>query len=174
MIASSRQSEIGPRQQPSYRHSNPTLCEPNKTLVSAGRRQRRADISLDCKRVEEAERARLCPYRCAALSLDGLFVKVLFFIRSMVIGGSQRQVALLARGLIERGHEAAIVVFYTGGEIDVAREPASPRVISLEKSGRWDTIAPLARLRRLLRTECPDVVYAFHPPQAVLAALIFS
>jgi glycosyltransferase involved in cell wall biosynthesis len=99
-------------------------------------------------------------------------MKVLFFIRSMVVGGSQRQVAMLARGLIERGHEAAIVVFYTGGEIDVARQTTSPRVISLRKSGRWDAIAPLARLRRLLRTERPDVVYAFHPPQAVLASLI--
>jgi glycosyltransferase involved in cell wall biosynthesis len=99
-------------------------------------------------------------------------VKVLFFIRSMVVGGSQRQVAMLARALVERGHEAAVVVFYTGGEIDVAREPTSPRVISLGKSARWDAIAPLARLRRLLRTERPDVVYAFHPPQAVLAALL--
>jgi len=105
-------------------------------------------------------------------TLQLLCMKVLFFIRSMVVGGSQRQVAILARGLIERGHEAAIVVFYTGGEIDVAREPASPRVISLEKSGRWDTIAPLARLRRLIRTERPDVIYAFHPPQAVLATLL--
>jgi len=99
-------------------------------------------------------------------------VKVLFFIRSMVVGGSQRQLAMLARALAERGHEAAIVVFYTGGEIDVAREPTSPRVISLSKSARWDVITPLARLRRLLRTERPDVVYAFHPPQAVLAALL--
>jgi len=89
-----------------------------------------------------------------------------------VIGGSQRQLAMLARALTERGHEAAIVVFYTGGEIDVAREPTSPRVISLSKSARWDVITPLARLRRLLRTERPDVVYAFHPPQAVLAALL--
>ena len=99
-------------------------------------------------------------------------MKVLFFIRSMVVGGSQRQLAMLARALAERGHEAAIVVFYTGGEIDVAREPTSPRVISLSKSARWDVITPLARLRRLLRTERPDVVYAFHPPQAVLAALL--
>jgi glycosyltransferase involved in cell wall biosynthesis len=110
-------------------------------------------------------------YACAALNLDGLCVKVLFFIRSMVVGGSQRQVAMLARGLIEHGHEAAIVVFYTGGEIDVARE-SLPQVISLGKSGRWDVITPLARLRRVLRTERPDVVYAFHPPQAVLATLL--
>ena len=108
----------------------------------------------------------------AALHLDGLTVKVLFFIRSMVVGGSQRQVAMLARALVERGHEAAIVVFYTGGEIDVAREATSPRVISLGKSGRWDAITPVVQLRSLLRTERPDVVYAFHPPQAVLAALL--
>jgi hypothetical protein len=66
----------------------------------------------------------------------------------------------------------AIVGFYTGGEIDIAREPMSPRVISLGKSGRWDAITPLARLRGVLRTERPDVVYAFHPRQAVLATLL--
>jgi glycosyltransferase involved in cell wall biosynthesis len=90
----------------------------------------------------------------------------------MVVGGSQRQVAMLSRALVERGHEAAVVVFYTGGEIDVAREVTSPRMISLGKSGRWDVITPLVHLNRVLRAERPDVVYAFHPPQAVLAALL--
>jgi hypothetical protein len=40
-------------------------------------------------------------------------MKVLFFIRSMVVGGSQRQLAMLARGLAARGHDVAVVVFYS-------------------------------------------------------------
>jgi glycosyltransferase involved in cell wall biosynthesis len=99
-------------------------------------------------------------------------MKVLFFIRSMVVGGSQRQLTMLARGLAQRGHQVLVAVFYTGGEIDVARHDPSLRVLALEKSGRWDAIGPLARFRRLLLTERPDVLYAFQPTQSVLAALL--
>ncbi|HEY7247961.1 MAG TPA: glycosyltransferase [Xanthobacteraceae bacterium] len=99
-------------------------------------------------------------------------MKVLFFIRSMVVGGSQRQLAMLARGLAARGHDVAVVVFYTGSEIDVFRHDTSVRVVSLSKSGRWDALGPLLRLRRVLATERPDVLYAFQPTQSALAALL--
>ena len=99
-------------------------------------------------------------------------MKVLFFIRSLVVGGSQRQLVMLADGLARRGHEVVIAVFYTGGEIDVARQQTAARVLPLGKTGRWDAIGPLSRLRRLLLMERPDVVYAFQPTQAALAALL--
>jgi glycosyltransferase involved in cell wall biosynthesis len=99
-------------------------------------------------------------------------MKVLFFIRSLDVGGSQRQVVILADALARRGHEVAVAVFYTGAEIDVARQQTAVRVMPLRKSGRWDTIGPLSRLRELLLTEQPDVVYAFQPTQTALAALL--
>src|SRR5262249_54448353 len=46
------------------------------------------------------------------------------------------------------------------------------RLIAVGKSGRWDTIGPLARLRRLFAGEQPDLVYAFLPTQTTLAALL--
>jgi glycosyltransferase involved in cell wall biosynthesis len=99
-------------------------------------------------------------------------MKVLFFIRSLVVGGSQRQLVMLADGLARRGHEVVSAVFYTGGEIDVARQQAAVRVLPLGKASRWDAIGPLSRLRQLMLTERPDVVYAFQPTQATLAALL--
>jgi len=99
-------------------------------------------------------------------------MKVLFFIRSLVVGGSQRQTVMLAEGLAQRGHDTAVAVFYTGGEIDVARQASAVRVLPLGKAGRWDAIGPLARLRRILRTERPDLVYAFQPTQTALAAML--
>jgi glycosyltransferase involved in cell wall biosynthesis len=99
-------------------------------------------------------------------------MKIWFFIRSMVVGGSQRQIAMLAKGLAGRGHDVAIAVFYTGGEIGDAREETTVRLIPLGKSGRWDAIAPLLHMRRLLRRERPDVLYAFQPTQTSLAALV--
>ncbi len=99
-------------------------------------------------------------------------MKVLFFIRSLVVGGSQRQLVMLADGLARRGHEVVSAVFYTGGEIDVARQQTAVRVLPLGKASRWDAIGPLSRLRQLMLTERPDVVYAFQPTQATLAALL--
>src|SRR5262245_56352612 len=99
-------------------------------------------------------------------------MKVLFFIRSLDVGGSQRQLVMLADGLVQRRHDAVIAVFYTGGGIDVARQQTAARVLPLGKSGRWDVIGPLSRLRRLLLMERPDVVYAFQPTQAALAAVL--
>ena len=99
-------------------------------------------------------------------------MKILFFIRSLVVGGSQRQLVMLAEGLSQRGHDVVIAVFYTGGEIDVARPDTGMRVVALDKSGRWDAIGPLARLRRLMLKEQPNVIYAFQPTQTVLATLM--
>jgi glycosyltransferase involved in cell wall biosynthesis len=99
-------------------------------------------------------------------------MKVLFFIRSLEVGGSQRQLVMLADGLAQRGHEVLTVVFYAGREIEGARGQNQNRLITLEKSSRWHVLGPLTRLRRLIVAERPDVIYAFHPMQAVLSALL--
>ena len=99
-------------------------------------------------------------------------MKILFFIRSLEVGGSQRQLAMLSDGLTRRGHEVVAAVFYTGKEIELTPSQSAIRVVALGKSGRWDIIGPLTRLRRLMLTERPDVIYAFLPMQTVLAALL--
>jgi glycosyltransferase involved in cell wall biosynthesis len=99
-------------------------------------------------------------------------MKVLFFIRSLEVGGSQRQLAMLSEGLARRGHDAVTAVFYTGKEIELTPSQSAMRVVALGKSGRWDVVGPLTRLRRLMLTERPDVIYAFLPMQTVLAALL--
>jgi len=99
-------------------------------------------------------------------------MKVLFFIRSLEVGGSQRQLAMLSEGLARRGHEAVIAVFYTGSEIELTPSQSAIRVVALGKTGRWDVVGPLTRLRRLMLAERPDVIYAFLPMQTVLAALL--
>lgn len=99
-------------------------------------------------------------------------MKLLFFIRSLVIGGSQRQLIMLAEGLQRRGHDVAVAVLYTEDEIDVAQPASAIRVISLGKAGRWEIIKPIIRLRQLLHSERPDIVYAFQPTQTALSALV--
>jgi glycosyltransferase involved in cell wall biosynthesis len=99
-------------------------------------------------------------------------MKVLFFIRDLAVGGSQRQLAVLAAGLARRGHDVAVVVLYAGGALEALLEGSSARCLSIGKSSRWDALAPLARLRQLFLSEHPDLVYAFLPTQTVLATLL--
>jgi glycosyltransferase involved in cell wall biosynthesis len=99
-------------------------------------------------------------------------MKVLFFIRDLAVGGSQRQLAVLAAGLARRGHDVAVAVLYAGGALEALLEGSGARCLSIGKSSRWHALAPLARLRRLFLSERPDLVYAFLPTQTTLATLL--
>ena len=99
-------------------------------------------------------------------------MKVLFLIRDLAVGGSQRQLAVLAAGLARRGHDVAVVVLYAGGALEALREGSGARCLSIGKSSRWDALAPLARLRQGFLSEHPDLVYAFLPTQTTLATLL--
>ncbi len=98
-------------------------------------------------------------------------MKIFFFIRSLEVGGSQRQLATTAAGLARRGHEVAVIVLYPGGGTEPLLHNTGVRLIALGKTGRWDVIGPFKRLRRLLASETPDVLYSFLPTQNTLAAL---
>jgi glycosyltransferase involved in cell wall biosynthesis len=99
-------------------------------------------------------------------------MKVLLFVRDLAVGGSQRQLAVLAAGLARRGHDVAVVVLYAGGALEALLAGSGARLITVSKAGRWDVVGPLARLRRLFVSEQPDVIYAFLPTQTTLAALL--
>jgi len=101
-------------------------------------------------------------------------MKILLFVRSLGIGGTERQVGILARGLAELGHDIILVQFYPSGAMAASLAGSKVRLVTVGKTGRWDILGPLSRLRRLFRTERPDVIYAFLPMQNVLAALFES
>lgn len=98
-------------------------------------------------------------------------MKILLFIRALDIGGSQSQITLLARGLAARDHDIAMIVLYPAPRAEALLTEAGVRVLSLEKTSRWNTIAPLRRLHNIIRNERAEVLYAFLPTQTVLAAL---
>src|SRR3954449_8461396 len=99
-------------------------------------------------------------------------MKVLFLVRDLAVGGSQRRLAVLAAGLARHGHDVAVAVLYTGGALEGLLGDDGVRLLSIGKASRWHVMAPLVRLRRLFLRERPDLVYAFLPMQTTLAALL--
>jgi glycosyltransferase involved in cell wall biosynthesis len=96
----------------------------------------------------------------------------LFFIRALDVGGSQRQLAMLAGGLAQRGHDVAIAVLYSATAAEEALARTGVRIVRLNKTGRWDMVAPLWRLWRLFHNERFDAIYCFLTMQTTLAALL--
>jgi glycosyltransferase involved in cell wall biosynthesis len=98
-------------------------------------------------------------------------MKIILFCQSLVVGGTQRQIALLAPSLKRRGHDVSVAVFYRGGPFDGALVEAGIPIHDLRKKGRWDVIGLFRQLTGVLKRERPDVLYAFLPVPNVAAAI---
>lgn len=99
-------------------------------------------------------------------------MKIMFLCQSLVVGGTQRQVSVLARALKGRNHEISVAVFRYEGPFIREIEAAGIRICDLRKGGRWDVFGFLWRLRNLIKDERPDVVYALLPVANVVSALV--
>ncbi len=99
-------------------------------------------------------------------------MKVLFLLRSLNYGGTERQIVQLAKGLSQRGWSIAVVLFYSGGALEKELEATGVTIHSLNKRGRWDVIFFIARLVTLIRREKPDCIYSLLAVPNVLSILI--
>ena len=99
-------------------------------------------------------------------------MKIVILIRSLDIGGAERQAVALARALHQRQHTVTVMVFYPGGEMTGTLETAGVSVISLDKKGRWDLIPFIWRLVRQIRTSQADVVQSYLSVANTLSVLI--
>lgn len=87
--------------------------------------------------------------------------RVVFLIRSLDIGGAQRQLIELASGLQRANWRVKVLVFYGGGALEADLLKRGVRVQALAKSGRWDVVGFSYRLLRSLRHERPDVLHGY-------------
>lgn len=99
-------------------------------------------------------------------------MRITFLTRSLNSGGAERQLAVLATGLHERGHRVLVIPFYSGGPLRPELIEARVSVRSPEKSGRWDLAGFLWRLTKLLRQERPDVLHGYLGGPNVLTVLL--
>jgi glycosyltransferase involved in cell wall biosynthesis len=102
---------------------------------------------------------------------DGLkALRIVLLTRSLTLGGAQRQLIYLARGLAERGHDVHVLSFYGGGELHATFADATVQVSDLGKSGPWDLLAFAKKARSRLADLRPDVIYSFLTPANLTAA----
>jgi glycosyltransferase involved in cell wall biosynthesis len=87
-------------------------------------------------------------------------LRVFFIIRSLELGGAERQLLALAGGLAARGHAVAIGVMYPGGLLE-SRVAANVTLVPLAKRGRWDTLGFAWRLVTAARRFRPTVVHGY-------------
>ncbi len=95
-----------------------------------------------------------------------------FLIRSLNIGGAERQLVELIKGLDKNTFEITVGLFYDEG---VLREELigieGVSLLPLFKSGRWDIIRFCTRLITVLHRLKPHILYSFLP-DANLVGLI--
>lgn len=96
----------------------------------------------------------------------------MFLIRSLELGGAERQLVELAGGLHRRGRRVSVATFYGHGELAAELRAGGTPLISLEKQGRWDLIGPLSRLRRLVRNRRPQVLHCYLPTSNSVGAVL--
>jgi glycosyltransferase involved in cell wall biosynthesis len=99
-------------------------------------------------------------------------MKILFLIRTLFVGGAERQLVALARGLHERGEDVIVAAFYGGGPFEQELAAAGIPVHTLRKAGRWDFGAFGFRLLRLLRREKPDILHSYMVGPNIAAAVV--
>jgi len=97
---------------------------------------------------------------------------IFFLIRSLNIGGTERQLIELVKGLDKNTYEITVGLFYDGG---ILREELTAmegvKLLPLYKSGRWDLIRFCTRLITILSRSKPHILYSFLP-DANLVGLI--
>lgn len=87
-------------------------------------------------------------------------MKISFLIRSLSVGGAERQLITLANGLTERGWDISVAVLYPGGALE-AELDSRVHIEPIGKRHRWEVATVLFRLWRWIRREKPDVLHSY-------------
>jgi glycosyltransferase involved in cell wall biosynthesis len=99
-------------------------------------------------------------------------MNIVLLCRSLNVGGSERQLITLAKGLYQRGINVTVLVFYGGGVLENELRDCGVRVVDLRKRGRWDLAGFSRRVVLTLRELEPEIVYSFLGSANALAAVV--
>ncbi|MEO7457526.1 MAG: glycosyltransferase [Gemmatimonadaceae bacterium] len=96
----------------------------------------------------------------------------LFLARSLGVGGAERQLVVLAKGLQARGHRVVVACFYGGGTLEGDLAGSGVTVVDLKKGGRWNAFGFYRRLISLVRREKPAVIHGYLPVPNIVSVLV--
>ncbi len=86
-------------------------------------------------------------------------VRILYVIDTLEVGGSERSLLQIARRLNRDRYELVVCSLYRGTALRREFEAAGIRVIALELSGKYQFLKAFLKLRRVVRSERPDLIH---------------
>jgi glycosyltransferase involved in cell wall biosynthesis len=90
--------------------------------------------------------------------------------RRFEIGGAERQLITLCKGLNKSEFEVVVATFYPGGGLESElRRVEKVEFLSLRKAGRWDALSPITRGARIAAKFRPDLIYGYMGPSNLVA-----
>ena len=98
---------------------------------------------------------------------------ITFLVRSLDLGGAERQLVELATGLHRSGWRVEVLTFYPNGPLEPDLRTAGVPIVTLNKRGRWDVIC-FWRLARHLRRHVPDIAHGYLSVPNMLLVLLKS
>ena len=98
--------------------------------------------------------------------------RLVFLTKNLAIGGAERQLVTLAKGLDRSIFEVTVLCLYGGGELIRELTNAGVSVISLDKSGRWDLARFSRRFVAVLRKLQPDILHSYLTVQNLLTVFV--
>ena len=99
-------------------------------------------------------------------------MKILLLIRNLEVGGAERQLVILANGLIDSGHQVSIGLFYMTGDL-LDELDASIDVLDLGKKGRYDFVGFFYRFVMTLKQANFDVLICSLPAACITGLLSY-
>ncbi len=88
-------------------------------------------------------------------------VKLVLSIRSLDIGGAERQFIELVKHIDKTKFDVAICTMYGGVQEDIVKQISNVTYYSLQKKGRYDFVEFYKKYKNLLNEINPDVIYSF-------------
>ena len=96
-------------------------------------------------------------------------LRVMFLVRSLGVGGAERQLVTLAAGLASRGHAVRVLTCYEPGVLASGLEQQGVGLSSLGQTGALALARPLAGLRDEIRRWRPDILHGCMPTSNLLS-----
>lgn len=87
------------------------------------------------------------------------------------MGGAERQLINLTKGLHEIGHCVSVATFYSGA-LDSELKEANIPLYNLGKKHRWDIATFFNSLRKLIKSEKPDIIYGYLSSANILTVFL--